>query len=108
VCAPAPLNRYGAALAVVAVEQPVIGACPDILEFIREVESILDTPVHAHATQRIVDMPSKGAFDTQEVPISSVLPVFRRIVLVCNIVQQKDVQYQGGVAYGGGVSAAWP
>ena len=50
------LDRDGAALPVVAVEQAVVGAGPDLLELVRQVERVLDAAIHAHAAKRIVDV----------------------------------------------------
>ena len=50
------LDRNGAPLPVVAVEQAIVGAGIDPLELVRQVEGVLDAAVHAHAAERIVDM----------------------------------------------------
>ena len=50
------LDRDGAPLPVVAVEQAVVGAGPDRLELVGQIEGVLDAAVHAHAAERIVDM----------------------------------------------------
>ena len=50
------LDRDRAPLPVVAIEQPIVGARPDLRELVGQVEGVLDTAVHAHAAERIVDV----------------------------------------------------
>jgi hypothetical protein len=64
------LDRHGATLAVIAVEQPVVGARPDLLEFVRQVERILNTAVHAHTSKRIVDVRSVACQHDSAMPES--------------------------------------
>ncbi len=65
------LDRHRAALPVVAVEQAIVGAGPDVLELVGQVEGVLDAAVHAHAAERVVDV--GGIAGQQDAAVAEIL-----------------------------------
>src|SRR5512144_70360 len=66
------LDRGEAALTIVTVEKRVgIGAVPDLGELLGDVEAVLEAAVHAHPTDRIVDMGGIAGEDDTALPEAS-------------------------------------